>query len=129
MHKRLVIAATLGAFGMLSAPAIADAASEIATATDHAGYAVAGTNLDAVRMHLHHAVNCLVGPRGKGFDKSNENPCTGDGNGAIPDTTNAATKAKLESVVVTAESGIGAKDEAMAKKFASDVYATLRGIK
>lgn len=129
MAKRLVIAAAIGAFGMLSSPVIADTATEISTAADHAGYAVAGTNLAAVQMHLHHAINCLVGPRGSEFDKSNDNPCADDGNGAIPDTTNAATKTKLESAVAAAESGISAKDQATAKKFASDVYATLRGIK
>ena len=45
--------------------------------------------------HLQHAVNCLVGPNGKGFDAAAGNPCGKAGNGAIPDSTDAAQKAKL----------------------------------
>ena len=129
MIWKIVVVAAIGAVGMLPAAAFADAASEIATATDHAGYAVAGTNLAAVRMHLHHAINCLVGPQGKEFDSHNDNPCANAGNGAIPDTTNGATKAKLDSVVVRAEAGISTNDQTTAKKDASDVYALLRAIK
>ena len=49
-----------------------------------------------VQKHMHHVLNCLVGPNGKGFDESFGNPCNGQGQGAIPETTDAATKTKLE---------------------------------
>lgn len=129
MFVKFALAAALGAVVMLPAAALADVTSEIATATDHAGYAVAGLNIDAVHMHLHHAVNCLEGSSGKNFDSGNENPCAKAGNGAIPDTADAATKAKLQAVVATAEAGIAAKDMGAAKKAATDAYAALRAIK
>ena len=129
MLIKITFAAAFGAVLLLPAAAFADAAAEISTAADHAGYAAAGLNIDAVHMHLHHAVNCLEGSKGKDFDSGNENPCAKEGNGAIPDAADAATKAKLQAVVATAESGIASSDENTAKKAATDSYAALRAIK
>ena|ERR1035438_5948179 len=129
MLMKITFAAAFGAVVMLPAAALADAAGEIATAADHAGYAVASLNIDAVHMHLHHAVNCLEGSKGKDFDTGNENPCAKAGNGAIPDAADAATRAKLQAVVATAESGIASTDVNAAKKAATDAYAALRAIK
>lgn len=36
-------------------------------------------------MHLHHTLNCLVGPQDKLFDASAGNPCQGQGDGYLPD--------------------------------------------
>lgn len=104
-------------------------AGEISIATDHAGYALASQNLDGVRMHLHHVLNCLEGPKGKNFDRVVENPCSSAGNGAIPDATDAAVKAKLQSIEATALSGLAASDEAAARSAARDVQAALRALK
>ena len=129
MLKTIIIIATFGTVIMLPAAALADSAGEIATAADHAGYGAASLNIDAIHMHLHHAVNCLEGPKGKDFDTGNENPCAKMGSGAIPDTADAAIKAKLQAVLATAESGLASNDEGTAKKAATDAYAALRAIK
>jgi hypothetical protein len=129
MLAKITVAAALGAVMMLPIAALAAAAGEIATAADHAGYAIASLNIAAVHMHLHHAVNCLEGPKGKDFDSGNENPCAKSGNGAIPDTSDLAIKAKLQAAVVTAEAGIASNDEAVAKKAATDAYAALLALK
>lgn len=113
----------------ISTAAFADTASEIATAADHAGYAAASLNIDGIHMHLHHAVNCLEGPKGKDFDAAVENPCAMDGNGAIPDATDAATRAKLQTALATAMAGIASDDDGGAKKDATDLYAALRALK
>jgi hypothetical protein len=113
----------------ISTAAFADTASEIATAADHAGYAAASLNIDGIHMHLHHAVNCLEGPKGKDFDAAVENPCAKDGNGAIPDATDAATRAKLQAALATAMAGIASDDDGAAKKDATDLYAGLRALK
>ena len=85
MLNRIAIAAVSG--GLLTFPiaAYADAASEIATAGQHAGFAAAAPNLLQTHMHLHHALNCLVGPQDGDFDKTNMNPCAQKGKGAFPD--------------------------------------------
>lgn len=57
------------------------------------------------------------------------NPCAKSGNGAIPDETDTAIKAKLESAVTTAEAGIAASDEATAKMDATNVANSLKAIK
>jgi hypothetical protein len=129
MLNRIAIAAVIG--GLLTFPvaAYADTASEIATAAQHAGFAAAAPNLAQTHMHLHHAVNCLVGPQGAHFDKTNINPCAQKGNGAIPDENDTAIKAKLQGVVAVAEDGIASSDEATAKKDATSVETQLKAIK
>ena len=54
------------------------------TPTEHAGYAAAAADIAGVHAHLHHALNCLVGPGGNGFDAKEINPCAHAGNGSFP---------------------------------------------
>lgn len=128
MLTKTVISAAIGAVVVLSAAALADATDEIAIAANHIGYAAASKNTEAVHMHLHHAVNCLEGSNGPDFDSAMENPCAKAGNGAIPDTADEATKAKLQAVVATAKRGIASNDEGVAKKAATDAYSALKAI-
>ena len=129
MLNRIAIAAVSG--GLLTFPiaAYADAASEIATAAQHAGFAAAAPNLAQTHMHLHHVVNCLVGPRDGDFDKTIMNPCAQEGNGAFPDESDPAIKAKIQSVMSVAEDSIASSDEATAKKDAASVETQLKEIK
>jgi uncharacterized membrane protein len=41
--------------------------------------------LQQVTLHLHHVLNCAVGPDGMGFDAAAGNPCKGQGNGFLSD--------------------------------------------
>jgi hypothetical protein len=117
MKKILFLA---GAAALLATPAFADLASELSTAQTHAGMASTPTDIAMVHKHLQHAINCLVGPNGKGFDAAAGNPCGKAGNGAIPDSTNAAQKAKLTSIAATAESGVSSSDLAASQKTAKE---------
>ncbi|MBL6854451.1 MAG: hypothetical protein ISQ86_13775, partial [Alphaproteobacteria bacterium] len=103
----------------------ADAAKEIATARLHAGLAAKATDLAGVQMHLHHAVNCLVGSNGQGYDVKQMNPCSADGTGAIPDS-DPAKRPALEAAAATARGGIAATDLAVAQKAANDTAAALK---
>jgi len=108
---------------LLAAPAgvlAADAGKEAATAAQHAGFAAKSGKIEQVHMHLHHAVNCLVGPNGDGFDASQANPCGSQGNGAIPDAGDAVMKQKLEDALTTAKSGLATDDMTAAQQAASD---------
>jgi hypothetical protein len=104
----------------------ADAAKEAATGGMHAGLAAKAATIDQVHMHLHHAVNCLVGPKGQGFDAKEANPCQALGDGAIPDTTDAAMKAKLTSALAHAQAGLKSTDLAAAQKAAAETEAALK---
>lgn len=116
-----------GALSLVAAQAYgADVKGEIVNAETHAGLAAKATALDGVHMHLHHTLNCLVGPNGTGFDAKQMNPCANSGNGAIPDTTDAAKKAKLQAAADRAGNGIAATDLAAAQKDASDTEAMLK---
>ncbi len=119
----------MGAFFALAlsvAAYAADASKEISTAADHAGFAAKATTIEQVHAHLHHALNCLVGPKGEGFDASQENPCASMGNGAIPDDNNATVEYSLRRAAKTAQAGLASNDLATAQKAATDVVSTLK---
>jgi hypothetical protein len=115
MKKILFLA---GAAALLATPAFADAAAELSPAQTHAGMAATQADIAMAQKHLQHAVNCLVGPSGTGFDAAAGNPCAKAGNGAIPDTTDAAQKAKLTSIAASAKTGVGSSDLATVQKAA-----------
>lgn len=141
-HKRPVEKRTIGkmtgsalafaaAAGVTLFPlqALADWHSETVNAATHAGLAAQAADLNGVHTHLHHTLNCLVGPKGTGFDAKEMNPCAQAGNGAIPDAADAAHKTALEAAANTARAGIAAGDLATAKKAAADTETALKGIK
>ena len=104
----------------------ADPAQEAATSAVHAGLAAQAATIEQVHMHLHHTVNCLVGSKGQGFDAKEANPCQKLGDGAIPDTADSATKAKLTAALAKAEAGLKSDDLTTAKKAATEAQAALK---
>jgi len=111
--KKILLAAS--AVALFATPAFADLAAELSTAQTHAGMAATQTDIAMAHKHLQHAVNCLVGPSGAGFDAAAGNPCGKAGNGAIADTTDAAQKAKLEKIASDAKMGVANADLAGAQ--------------
>ena len=124
--KKFLIAS---AFALaLPTAALADVSAELTVASSHAGYAAKAAAIDMVHMHLHHVVNCLVGPSGMGFDATNANPCAKAGNGAIPEAS-AAQKPKLQAALTSANAGLAASDLAAAQKDATDAGAAIDSAK
>lgn len=114
----------------LASPAFAaDLKGEIVNAVEHAQYAAQAGTIAEAHAHLHHALNCIVGPAGNGFDKTQMNPCAGSGNGIIPDDGDAGAKAGLETAAAKAREGLATDDLAKAKADAGAVAATLEGLK
>lgn len=103
-----------------------DYGKEVSTAAAHAGYAAASTTIADAHAHLHHTINCLVGPNGAGFDASAMNPCQGQGDGAITDTTDAAKKLLLENAVTKAQAGVASDDLSTATADGAAVQAILK---
>jgi hypothetical protein len=128
MAKKFVLA---GAIALMPTFAFAatDLKGEIVNATEHADYAVASASIDDVHMHLHHALNCIVGPNGAGFDAKQMNPCANSGNGIIPDSTNGANKMALEGAAAKARDGIASTDMTTAKADATAVANSLKALK
>lgn len=127
-YAKIIVLCAATAFA--AGPALAaDVGAEISSAAMHAGLAAQAGDIAGVHTHLQHAVNCLVGPAGTGFDAKALNPCASSGNGAIPDSTGAAQKTKLQSALATADSGLAATDLAIAKKDADETAATLKGLR
>ena len=129
-QRDVFFGAALAALVLVPLPVMAaDVAGEISTAATHATLAAQATSMDGVMMHLHHTINCLVGPGGNGFDAKQINPCAGSGNGAIPDMADATKKKALEDAAATARGGLVATDAATAQKAASDTATQLKAIK
>ncbi|MGB8274362.1 MAG: hypothetical protein WCF16_03720 [Alphaproteobacteria bacterium] len=124
--RAVTLAAACALAAMAGTALAADAAKETATAAQHVGFAAAATVVNTVHEHLHHAVNCLVGPNGEGYDAKAADPCKGMGTGAIPDTADAAKKKALESALASAKQGLAANDLAAAKKSAAAAEAALK---
>jgi hypothetical protein len=112
--------------GFVASPASAQT-KELATATQHAGLAAKATDLKGVQMHLHHVINCLVGPSGAGFDASFGNPCNGQGNGAIPATMVVAKRKPLETALDQAKDGAQQSNLSVALLDANLAQSTLSG--
>jgi len=123
----LIVSASLALLPL--AARAADLGAEVANAQMHAGLAAQGADIGTVHTHLHHALNCLVGPAGSGFDSKELNPCASDGNGAIPDETDASKRKVLQSAATTAAAGISATDFATAQHAAAQVASTLKSAK
>ena len=104
--------------------ALADGPQAVAAAAQHAGLAANGADIGAVRRHLHHVLNCLVGADGEGFDGSAGNPCAAAG-GAIPQTSDSQLKTKFGEFAAQVRAGIENESLEAAKKVAADVQAML----
>jgi hypothetical protein len=118
-----VAVASLGS--LVPQAASADAQQAIGIAAQHAGLAAGAANINVVHTHMHHVLNCLVGPGGDGFDAMPGNPC-GMAGGAIPQENNAEMKTKLLNVATQIRAGIGNNDMAEAKKIATDAQDALK---
>ena len=118
-----VAAASLGA--LIPNIAVADAPQAIGIAAQHAGLAANAGNINVVHTHMHHVLNCLVGPGGDGFDAMPGNPCAMAG-GAIPQENNAEMKTKLLNVAAQIRAGIGESNMDAAKKIATEAQNDLK---
>lgn len=100
---------------------------QVSTASAHAGMAFGAADLKTAHMHLHHVINCLVGPSGKGFDAQEADPCKGQGQGAIVDAKgDAASESKLHAALTEAEHGVKATTLDGAHADAKQVMSTLQ---
>ncbi|MGC9954108.1 MAG: hypothetical protein ABSD21_07505 [Rhizomicrobium sp.] len=103
---------------LLPGSALADGHSQIVLAEQHAGLAAQSTDVALVHTHLHHTLNCLVGPGGPGFDAHEMNPCANAGHGAIPDG-GLLKKLSLQAAAAEARKGIAEPDLAKAQQHAA----------
>jgi hypothetical protein len=121
----LAAAAVVALGSLMPQMAAADAKQAIGIAAQHAGLAANAANINLVHTHLHHVLNCLVGPGGDGFDAMPGNPC-GMAGGAIPQEANAENKTKLLNLAASVRAGIGENNIADAKKIATDAQDSLK---
>ena len=103
------------------------ALKQASVASAHAGMALGAADLKVAHMHLHHVINCLVGPSGKAFDKQQADPCKGMGHGALVDAKgDAAIEARLHTALADAERGVKATTLEAAHADAQKALTTLQ---
>jgi len=129
-RRTSILVTAAGALVLFAAPAFAaQLDKEIAAAAQHAGFAAAAGDIGGVRTHLHHTINCLVGPEGEGFAEKELNPCKPLGNGAIPDAGDDETRASLEEALASANAGLAEEDVDAAKGHAAETQTKLDALK
>ena len=121
-----ITGSTIALIGLvsISPAALADGPQAVATAAQHAGLAAAAGDIAGAHRHMHHTLNCLVGPDGEGFDAAAGNPC-GDAGGAIPQTADADTQEILGEVAMKVRDATENNDLAAVKDVAMSVQDTL----
>jgi hypothetical protein len=125
------IVMVLLAYVVLMVPAFAyaaqgDAQMQVKTAEQHATFATKAGDVAQTHLHLHHVINCLVGPNGEGFDAKAGNPCQGQGNGALNDMTGSMQeKDTLKQALALAKIGVTIQDHKPANYTAMAVKALL----
>ena len=128
--KLATLVALAGAPLLIAATAFAaDLGSELNNAGQHAGLAAQAADINGVHTHMHHALNCLVGPGGDGFDAKQMNPCAQSGGGAIPDEADQMKKTKLMAAKNDLTKGIAEMDIAAAKADATAAQTAIASAK
>ncbi|HEY4274226.1 MAG TPA: hypothetical protein VGM68_01990 [Rhizomicrobium sp.] len=125
--KKSIFVSLIGASLLVTGAAFAavSLSAEISNARTHANNAANAPTIEAVHTHMHHSLNCLVGPKGEGFDAGQMNPCANAGNGAIPDQTDAAKKAKLEEAKTGLMKGLTENDLKAAQGIAASATTAI----
>ena len=128
-HSLMSSMALLGAL-FLSSAALAqgggDAAKELSTASTHAQLSESSQSVEVATMHMHHVINCLVGPHGAGFDAAAGNPCKEMGDGAVGDSSKQSElHSKALRALAIARRGITEKELPAMHKAASEIAGIL----
>lgn len=72
---------------------VAGIKTQLKTAIVHSSeLAAPDSSVAAIKLYLHHTINCLEGPAGMQFKVAVEYPCQGQGNGIIPDLQAAVSQ-------------------------------------
>jgi hypothetical protein len=74
--------------------------------------------IEEVHQRMQSAINCLVGPKGEGFDMAAPNPCAASGTGLIPDTSEPEKKEKYQTAVAKLKTGLATDDRGAAMQIA-----------
>lgn len=115
-------------YSMLATSAQEMAQQERQTAAQHANFATKAMSISETHLHLHHVINCLVGPGGADFDAGSGNPCKGQGNGAL-NAMNLSMEEKqtLERALALAKQGTEINNQEAAHDKAQAVKELLQG--
>lgn len=127
-HSLMSSMALLGAL-LLSSAALAqggDVAKELGAASKHAQLSESSQSVPVAAMHLHHVINCLVGPHGAGFDAAAGNPCKGMGDGALQDSPRRSeSHSKALHALAIARRGVAEKELSAMHEAASEIVGIL----
>jgi hypothetical protein len=122
----LVLAAAILAPGV----AFAGIGEELTLGQTHAllAYRTGGRGaigISTAKTHLHHVLNCLVGPGGEGYDVTPPlmDPCAADksNKGALNDATSPAQKQKVQAAIALVKADMEITDNEKMQAAATDL--------
>ncbi|MEO8301280.1 MAG: hypothetical protein ABI608_05780 [Rhizomicrobium sp.] len=129
MNSKAVGVAAIMLLGLGAAASAADLGVEkIATQITARSASRNVQRIEDVHQRMQSAINCLVGPKGEGFDSAAPNPCAASGNGLIPDTAEAGKKDEYRSVVAKLKTGLATDDRGAAMQIALEAADTIVSI-
>ena len=76
--------------------------TQLATAVQHAEFAMGADDVEMAVRHLGHVLNCIAGEGGEGFDGSWGHPCGSQGAGIVNDVESHAAADDLMAVLRSA---------------------------
>ncbi|WP_147305059.1 hypothetical protein [Alkalilimnicola ehrlichii] len=113
------------ALPLLSAAEQDPVRQQLQTALLHAEFAADGEKAPAIHYHLHHVINCLVGPRGDAFREEVGNPCEGQGRGLVHDLRGSAGRDEVDLALTAALHGLNAEQVEAARAAGERVHRLL----
>jgi hypothetical protein len=129
--RRVLVATSFALLLALGSSAVAQATQEnldaqLATATQHAGFAMDAAELDMAVRHLGHVLNCIAGDGGEGFDGAWGHPCDGQGDGILADV---AAHEHGEHLAIVVRSAHALAMEGVQQESLAAVHAAAAGVR
>jgi hypothetical protein len=109
-HRWIILAA--GIATLSPTMALAGIGEELTLAQTHALLAYRSRGVAMAQTHIHHVLNCLVGPGGDGYDVTPPlmDPCASSGKGALKDATSPAQRDKILAAISLAKADLAITD-------------------
>jgi hypothetical protein len=100
--------------------------TQLATAIQHAGFAMGAEELGMAVRHLGHVLNCIVGEGGEGFGADWGHPCGDQGSGIAVDLE---AHAQYPDVIVLVDAARALAQEGVAQESLGAVHAAAAGVR
>lgn len=126
LFRSMLAVASLGTVP-IAAGAAGNVGMEMTIAHQRAIMSQGSNTLADAHKYMQQSINCMVGPKGAGFDQSEANPCGDAGGGLLVDlASNEAASEQVKAALASAREGLRSKDLVAVQTRAGEVASTLQ---